>query len=374
MFIIFIFILILITCYYIINVSSSPSFSYADVPKTIFPPITTIQSNLLKYKTLNPDFKCSDYSVPKPVKDLQLLPIYTRDADGTLTTTRDADNIAKNTTLLQPVIDFKELLGTLIIKLITDQDETNEIATCIQTALLSWANADAVTGKMTNGKETQGFIEQMFFLISVSFAYLKIKPILTSNVVVEKWIDAMDKSMWNNFKDRSNNLKSWAILAHLLAAIATNDTTAYSESITEFVEQVNVIDNDGYIPSELTRKERASAYTVYFVDPLVIVQYILKFTNNSTTYKQNKLHDLINTVIAIKRDPQYLVKEKKVKETQLTNVQKVEFIVLYDEIFGSKFIKPENKAEYEKQLGRFKSNITNITANYTGNLTSLFGV
>jgi hypothetical protein len=356
----------------VINNTSSVIFNYADIPKTIFPPITTIQSNLLKFK-INSDFKCSTYIVPKPIKDLQLLPIYVRAPDGTLTTERNASNITKNTAILEPVIDFKTLMGTLVIKLITDQDETKEIATCIQNALLTWANTSAITGKMTNDGETQGFIEQMFFLISISFAYLKIKTVLTSNSVIEKWIDTIDKSMWNNFKDRSNNLKSWAILAHLLAAIATNDSTAYSESVVEFVEQVNLIDSDGYIPSELTRKDRSSAYTVYFTDPLIIVQYILKFVNNST-YDQTKLHNLINTVISIKRDPQYLVKQNKVKETQLTNVQKIEFIILYDAIFGSKFIKPENKAEYDKQLGRFKSNLDNITANYTGNLTSLFGI
>lgn len=372
MLIFLIIILILIICNYVIN-TDNISFSYADIPKTIFPPITSIQSNLLKFKTTNSDFKCSTYIVPKPIKNLELLPIYVRNPDGTLTTTRDTVNISKNTTILEPVTDYKTLMGTLVKKMITDQDETKEIATCIQTALLTWANAGAVTGKMTNEGETQGFIEQMFLLINISFAYLKIKPILTPNTVIEKWIDAIDKSVWNNFKDRSNNLKSWAILAHLLAAIATNDSTAYSESVTEFIEQVNFIDSEGYIPSELTRKDRASAYTVYFADPLIIIQYILKYINNST-YEQNKLHNLINTVVSIKREPQYLVKQNKVKETQLTNVQKIEFIILYDAIFGSKFIKPENKAEYDKQLGRFKINLDNITANYLHNLTSLFGI
>jgi hypothetical protein len=311
--------------------------------------------------------------VPKPIKNLELFPIYVRAPDGTLTTTRDTANIAKNTTILEPVVDFKNLMGTLVTKLITDQDETNEIATCIQTALLKWANADAVTGKMINGDETQGFVEQMFFLINISLAYLKIKTILTSNTVIEKWIDTIDKSVWNNFKNRTNNLKSWAILAHLLAAIATNDSKAYTESATEYVEQVNLIDNDGYVPSELARKDRASPYTVFFTEPLIIIQYILKFVNNSV-YEQTKLHNLINTVIAIKRDPQYLVEQNKVKETQLKNIQKIEFITLYDAIYGSKFIKPENKAEYDKQLGRFKSNINYIAATYVNNLTSLFGV
>lgn len=371
MFVFFIFIFVLLIIFY--YVSNQSAFSYADIPKTIFPPITTIQSTLLKFKTTNSDFKCATYVVPKPVKDLELFPIYVRASDGTLTTTRDAANITKNATLLDPVVDFKNLMGTLVTKLITDQDETKEIATCIQTALLTWANAGAVTGKMVNGDETQGFVEQMFFLVNVSFAYLKIKTILTSNAVIEKWIDTIDKSVWNNFKDRANNLKSWAILAHLLVAIATNDSTAYTESATEYVEQVNLIDNEGYIPSELTRKDRASPYTVFFTEPLVIIQYILKFANNSV-YEQAKIHNVMNTVVGIKRDPQYLVKQNKVKETQLTNVQKIEFITLYDAIYGSKFIKPENKAEYERQLYRFKSNIDYIAATYVNNLTSLFGV
>lgn len=49
-----------------------------------------------------------------------------------------------------------------------------------------------------------------------------------------------------------------------LVAIATQNENMYNESIREFVNQVNFIEDSGAIKTELERKQLASRYIVYY--------------------------------------------------------------------------------------------------------------
>lgn len=362
---IIILIIIMFVCYF--NKNSNKFLFYTDsVPTSIYPNITTLKTNLLKFKISSANFACP--TSPSPTKNLELQDIYKK-INGKLTTERIPDNIEKNRQITEPIRIFKDNMGNMVIKLVQDQDNTNDIVKCIQTELLSWANAGAYTGNINS----QGYVELMFLLVHVELVYLKIKPIIGGNSAIETWIEDMDKLVWNRFKERGNNLTSWATLTLMLDGIATNNANKFSESVSMFKKQVNNIDNDGYVPSELLRGERASSYLIYYAEPIIIMQYILKTVNNSA-YNQPKIYNFINIILAILKDKQYLVKQKMVTEKQIEEVGRAEFLTLYDDMFKAGSIKVENKSIYDSLVNLYKSNINYDGANLKLNLTSLFGI
>lgn len=371
----------ILTCIFLYYFSSKKShikynMALNKMPKTIYPPIEQIQSKLLKYKRVTPNFNCSKFIVPEPVKNLQLYPIYNSNPDGSLSTVRNTTNVKLNDDILGPVTEFKNIISDLVRELaMAVATDTKNVEDCLLNAIFKWASVNALTGDMVRGNSTQGFVERMFLIIITSLSFLKINSAYSNDCriqVIQKWLQTMENSSWENFKDRTTNLKSWAVLAHFLVSIATENENMYTESVKEFEKQVNLIQDDGTINSELKRKDRASAYIVYYADPLITMQYILKFIENPK-YNNTKIHRLINLILSIKKDPQYLVKRELVSDPQISDIQKLQFLVLYDDMFGSKFIKPENKLIFNQQIDLYKDNIENTTLN-RGNLTSLFGV
>lgn len=349
-------------------------YSYAEtvaaLPKTIYPPIEELQTSLLKFKKANsPSFDCTKIVVPTPLKNFTLDNIY---KDGTGSTIRDEEKVQKNNLIKKPVTDMKNLVVDLVRDMvITNPSETKKIQDCLLNAIYSWASKGALTGSI-NG---QGYVERVSLVIPVAAAFLKINQLYPNDNrvnVIKKWLETMEKGNWNNFKGRTTNLKTWAVLAHYLVAIATQNEDMYNESLREFVKQVNFIEDSGTIKTELERKQLASRYIVYYAAPLVTMQYMLKVTNNPA-YNQPKIHNLVNLVINMYKDPQYLVKNNLTGDKQEALDGRMEFLNLYDVMFNTEFIQPENKDVFTQQANVYKNNIKTVAFN-VGNLASMFGV
>jgi hypothetical protein len=266
----------------------------------------------------------------------------------------------------------------LVADLMTDMvlsnpADTKKVQDCLLEALYKWASTGALTGKIS----AQGYVDRMNFVVTMAAAFLKINqayPAGDKKVdTIAKWLDTLEKAGWKNFAGRDSNLKTWAVLSHYLVSIATQNQAMYDESVREFIDQVNFIENNGAIKSELTRKDRSSTYLVYYAAPLVAMQYMMKVSNESK-YNQPKVHNLINLIINIVKDPQYLVKQKLVTDTQLPFDPRIEFLALYDAMFKSEFIKPENQTVYTQEVNKYKNNPVNNIAYNLGNYTSMFGV
>lgn len=355
------------TCYYQ-DERSSLYYSYVQpLPKTIYPPIEQLQTSLLKFKKASPSFDCTKIVVPTPLKNFTLDNIY---KDGS--TIRDDEKVKKNNLIKKPVTDMKNLVVDLVRDMvITNPSDTKKIQDCLLNAIYSWASKGALTGSI-NG---QGYVERTSLVIAVAAAFLKINQLYPDDNrvnVIKNWLDTMEKGNWNNFKGRTTNLKSWAVLAHYLVAIATQNENMYNESIREFVNQVNFIEDSGTIKTELERKQLASRYLVYYAAPLVTMQYMLKVTNNPV-YNQPKIHNLVNLVINMYKDPQYLVKNNLIGDKQEALDAKMEFLNLYDVMFKTEFIQPKNKDVFTQQANVYKNNIQTVALN-VGNFASMFGV
>lgn len=345
------------------------------LPKTIYPPIAQLQTTLAKFRTTVP-FDCSKKIVPAPMKDLDLANTYMKDAGGKDTTVRDPAVINKNNTIKEPLTKMQRLVADLMTDMVlSNPADTKKVQDCLLEALYKWASVGALTGKIS----PQGYVDRMNFVVTMAAAFLKINqayPAGDKKVdAIEKWLDTLEKSGWKNFVDRDSNLKTWAVLSHYLVSIATQNQDMYNESIREFTDQVNFIENNGAIKSELTRKDRSSTYLVYYAAPLVAMQYMMKVSNESK-YNQPKVHNLVNLIINIIKDPQYLVKQNLVAaaDKQLPFDPRVEFLALYDAMFKTEFIKPDNKDVYTQQVNKYKNNPVDNIAYNLGNFTSMFGV
>lgn len=375
-----------VLCFSSPSSSPSPSFQYDDtrgalaaaaatLPTAIFKPIAQIQADLAPFreKIL---FDCKNRPVPPVIKDLVLGDRYKRTATGTLTTIVDEETAAKDAVVKKSLTDMNDVIADLgrDMAILSNPADIKKVQDCMLNALYTWASAGALTGTVND----QGKVERTGFEIIMALGFLKINQVYpaTDNkmVTIKKWLQTMENSDWLHFKDRHTNLKSWAVLAHFLVAIVIQNEAMYTESINAFVEQVNYIKNDGTVATELERAGRASLYHIYYAIPLVVMQYILKFINNPL-YNQPKLHNLVNLIVNIVKDNQFLVKQKFVKEQQLEMPPNdLQFFGLYDDMFKNEFIKPDTIRDTYATLAAKYNKYDRKAAFNLGNVSALFGL
>lgn len=365
--------------------STPLSFQYDDVrgalaaaaaalPTAIFKPIAQIQAALAPFRE-KIVFDCKNRPVPPPIKDLFLGDRYRRGDTGLVTTVVDEEAEAKNASVKKPLTDMNDVIADLgrDMAILSNPADIKKVQDCMLNALYTWAAAGALTGVIND----QGNVERSGFEIIMALGFLKINQVYPATdakiIAIKKWLQTIENSDWTHFVGRHTNLKSWAVLAHFLVAIAIQNEAMYTESINAFVEQVNYIQNNGTIATELERAGRASLYHIYYAIPLIVMQYVLKFINNPV-YNQPKLHNLVNLIVNIVKDNQYLVKQKFVKDVQLEMPPNdLQFFGLYDDMFKNAFIKPEIKDTYATLATEYNKYSRKAAFNL-GNVSALFGL
>ncbi len=79
-------------------------------------------------------------------------------------------------------------------------------------------------------------------------------------------------SDWDNLPlEKTNNHSYWAAWSVMATSIATNRRDLFDWAVKEYKVGVNQVDDQGFLPNELKRQQRALSYHNYALPPLSMI-------------------------------------------------------------------------------------------------------
>ncbi len=225
--------------------------------------------------------------VPAPVRDIDANTFYSDSSYSIV----DPERYARNQAAIKPLRDYQR--GVVKISdehLATRRPQT---ARCALDWLATWADADAMLGKMTTNQSTY---ERKWMLAALALSYLKIReaPDLPSDRkgIVEDWLRHLARATLAYYDrpkggtDTRNNHLAWAALAVAASGVAANDRALFDWGIDRSRRFIAQIAADGSLPLELARKGRAQHYHVFSLMPLIMLAEIAA-ANGIDLYAEN---------------------------------------------------------------------------------------
>ena len=195
---------------------------------------------------------------------------------------------------------------------------SREAADCALLHMDAAAKDGVFTGKMSSH---QAYYVQGWVIGAVSIAYLKIRGsgIITraqENEIlpwVEKVIaqsqDYFDAHRKSSSGDAQNNHLYWAGVEVAAAGIAANDRKLFDWGMETYHDGISQIQEDGSLPQEMRRGQRALHYHLYALAPLI---YLAEFgeDNGLHSYAQRDyaIKKLVNLCVAGLYDNSFFVK------------------------------------------------------------------
>ena len=151
---------------------------------------------------------------------------------------------------------------------------------CAMSWLDSWAKAGAL--ESTDFNHT-GKSMRKWALGSLSSSYMRLKfsssrPLAAygeQSKEIENWFSTLGSQVVRDWSDlplkKINNHSYWAAWSVMSTAVVTNRRDLFDWSVQEFKVAANQVDNDGYLPNELKRRQRALSYHNYSLPPLTMI-------------------------------------------------------------------------------------------------------
>lgn len=187
---------------------------------------------------------------------------------------------------------------------------------CTLTWLGTWARADALMS--TNYNHT-GKSMRKWALGSMSGSWLRLKfsnsqPLAAHRdeaQLIEKWFAHLAEQTvrdWSNLPlAKINNHSYWAAWSVMATAVATDRRDLFDWAVKEYKVGANQVDDQGFLPNEVKRKQRALAYHNYALPPLAMIASFAKANGVDLRSENNfALQRLGEGVLAGARDPRLL--------------------------------------------------------------------
>ena len=201
--------------------------------------------------------------MPIPVTQL-VLDRYYVDEKGTQI---DPDKQKLNASITEPL---KQFVGG--ISKFADSDDSD---TALEW-MVAWAKAGAYLGKI-DGKQAE--YQRKWDLCGICLAYYKVKDKATpaQKIIIEDWLNTYATRVINFFdpsKHKKNNQYYWVGLAALSAYIVLDKPRYFDKAVNIFLDSLNAINDDGSLPLELDRDDRALHYHCFACMPLMMMAAI----------------------------------------------------------------------------------------------------
>ncbi|MCP1646868.1 poly(beta-D-mannuronate) lyase [Pseudomonas nitroreducens] len=151
---------------------------------------------------------------------------------------------------------------------------------CAMGWLDAWAKAGALESSDYNHT---GKSMRKWALGSLSSSYMRLKfsssrPLAAyseQSKEIENWFSTLGSQVVRDWSDlplkKINNHSYWAAWSVMSTAVVTNRRDLFDWSVQEFKVAANQVDNDGYLPNELKRRQRALSYHNYSLPPLTMI-------------------------------------------------------------------------------------------------------
>lgn len=243
------------------------------------------------------------------------------------------------------------------------RDGRPEQLECTLNWLVGWAKADALMSKDFNHT---GKSMRKWALGSMASAYVRLKfsdshPLATHQQqaqLIEAWFSKLADQVvsdWDNLPlKKTNNHSYWAAWSVMATSVATNRRDLFDWALKEYKVGANQVDDQGFLPNELKRQQRALAYHNYALPPLsMIASFALANGVDVRPENNGALKRLGDNVLAGVKDPDIFEHKNGVKQDMSDLKKDMKFAWL--EPFCSLYTCPANVLERKHQMQPFKT-------------------
>jgi poly(beta-D-mannuronate) lyase len=207
-----------------------------------------------------------------------------------------------NNAALDPIRKFARTVSAL-----ADKEDDGASRAAIQ-LMASWAAANGLLGQVNK----QGESEREWTLCVLSLTYLRVRNVDGMNAEkqqIQNWLSRLAQTVEPNYETSTakwNNRAYWAGLAVSATGVAANDRQLYDWGMIRALTGANAIQDDGTLPLEMARGQRALSYHLYAMTPLVMLAEMSE-ANGVNLYKINNggINRLADRVIKGLSDPDW---------------------------------------------------------------------
>ena len=137
--------------------------------------------------------------------------------------------------------------------------------------------------------------------------------------LIEKWFARLAEQTVRDWSDlpleKINNHSYWAAWAVMASAVATDRRDLFDWAVKEYKVGANQIDDQGFLPNEIKRKQRALAYHNYALPPLAMIASFAKANGVDLRSENNfALQRLGEGVLYGARDPRHFAERAGEKQ------------------------------------------------------------
>lgn len=272
-----------------------------------------------KIKTSDGNFRCE--SAPKPFTGaLQFRSKYEGSDKARATLNRDSEQAFRDST--KDITTLERGVAKMVNQYMRDGRPAQ--LDCTLTWLGTWARADALMS--TNYNHT-GKSMRKWALGSMSGSWLRLKfsnsqPLAAHQAeaeLIEKWFARLAEQTvrdWSNLPlEKINNHSYWAAWSVMATAVATDRRDLFDWAVKEYKVGANQIDDQGFLPNEIKRKQRALAYHNYALPPLAMIASFAKANGVDLRSENNfALQRLGEGVLYGARDPRHFAERAGEKQ------------------------------------------------------------
>ena len=219
------------------------------------------------------DFTCE--KPPVPMQDLHMESFYSK--EGGTASVVDPAAYAAYKAANKPGSEFEVKLEAMSNRYVRSNPPRADIASCALDWLATWAEAGALLGDVNkNGEYTRSWL-----IGSIASAYMQIRnePSLDAAKLKEvtSWIRTIAEAVKSDFSreadlnSRRNNHLYWAAWGVGAAGMALNDDSLFRWAVEKTRVGINDIQQDGSLPLEMARAERAYLYHLFAAMPLFMM-------------------------------------------------------------------------------------------------------
>jgi poly(beta-D-mannuronate) lyase len=266
-----------------------------------------------KMKTGDHNFKCE--AIPTPYTDkLVFRSKYEGSDKARATLNKESEKAFREAT--KGITTLERGVSKVVMQYM--RDGRPEQLDCALNMLTTWAKADALESTEFNHT---GKSMRKWALGSMASAYLRLKfsdsrPLANRQQeaqVIERWFSKLGEQVvsdWSNLPlTKVNNHSYWAAWSVMATAVATDNRDLFDWAVKEFKVAANQVDEDGFLPNEIKRRQRALAYHNYALPPLAMIASFAQANGVDLRQENNAaLKRLAERVLAGVQDPDEFTK------------------------------------------------------------------
>lgn len=201
---------------------------------------------------------------------------------------------------------------------------------CAMSWLDSWAKAGALESSDYNHT---GKSMRKWALGSLSSSYMRLKfsssrPLAAygeQSKEIENWFSTLGSQVVRDWSDlplkKINNHSYWAAWSVMATSVAVNRRDLFDWAVKEYKVGANQVDDQGFLPNELKRQQRALSYHNYALPPLSMIASFALVNGVDLRQENNgALKRLGDKVLAGVKDPE-IFEQKNGKEQDMKDLK-----------------------------------------------------